>query len=283
MNSNLSWASSATETAQLHRISDISGSSSMSGHKTGNSDKQQRKNGSTRSTRTISLRLHLRFLVPWWRAEMATIETSWWSSTKMSLCSKIVSLHILSPLVPVQILPCREYTRSGNQRKGRPRPPSSADRSLLQQDSEESSDLGAEKPISAASASDPMTTKNSENCSVVAYRLFLTAGVRNRNSVISIFRRTHRSTRRHWRFLIFLTFRSRRFSQPLGTWKSRSKSNSLDPPRRSLVMGMLGSPALIFCWSSLYPLKKWNKEPTSAAIDKDWILQRGLVPEQQKR
>ena len=70
-----------------------------------------------------------------------------------------------------------------------------------------------------------------------------------------------------------ITFKSNRFSQPLGTCKSRSNSrdsvSKVAPPSKSLVIKAVdfappGSlPAFL---SSLYPLKSLTRELTSAAI-----------------
>lgn len=175
-NLNLSWASSTTETVRPYHISDISGSSSTSERKAGNSDKPQRKQGSTRSTRTTSLHLHLQSLLPWWTVRMAKTEAKRSSTEKTDHCSKIVSFQILSPLVPVQILPYQECKRSGIPRKGR----DSSNQSLLLPDLGESSGLGVREPVPGASTSDPMAMAMaiSASCSV-ADRPFLTAKVRN--------------------------------------------------------------------------------------------------------
>lgn len=74
------------------------------------------------------------------------------------------------------------------------------------------------------------------------------------------------------------TFKSKRFSQPLGTCKSRSSSwdslASLEgdpPPSKSRVIkaddfSPLESIPKLRCWSSLYPFRTRNRELTSAAI-----------------
>lgn len=75
------------------------------------------------------------------------------------------------------------------------------------------------------------------------------------------------------------TFKSKRFSQPLGTCKSRSSSwvsfTILEedplPPRRSRVIravdfSELESVLIVPCWSSLYLLITRTRELTSAAI-----------------
>lgn len=155
--SSVSWT---TDTARRFRTSGISDSPSIWGRKASNSDNPPRKQAPTRTSRTISLPLHLPPLPLWWRVRMARRETSR-AATRINRCyrnSRSVSLLIPSRLARERFLPCRECRRSGIRWRGR-----ASDLSFLLRGSEESWGPGVRELASDAADSD-LGTKRLENC-----------------------------------------------------------------------------------------------------------------------